>query len=310
MSKPFPIAALCTDVHLSAVAPVARSAEPDWYQAQARYLLQLKGMAGDLPIIYGGDIFHKWNSPPELINFALEFLPDGWAIPGQHDLSYHQYEGIHKSAFGTLVRAGKLKLLPPLKPTRIGDHLRVWGFPWGTPLKMLPTFVGKDAAVVDLAVVHAYIWVKGKGFPGADDKHRLGAYNKALSSFDAALFGDNHKGFLVGGGDSISVFNHGAFQPRSSDERHYTPKLGMLMSDSSIRLYPYDTSRDKWMDIEEAKFQEEEGFKMQSFLKELQKLGVNELDFSQALQGYFKRYEISEQAKKIIMEAFDYDIRY
>lgn len=310
MRKPFPIAALCSDVHLSATAPVARSAEPDWWQAQMRYLAQLKGMAGNLPIIYAGDIFHKWSCPNELVNFALDCLPEGWAIPGQHDLSYHQYEGQHKSGYGTLVRAGKLKPLEPLKPTRIGNHLRAWGFPWGTPLKMLPTFVGKDDSVVDLAVVHAYIWIKGKGFPGADERFRLAAYAKSLKGFDAAVFGDNHKGFLAGGGDTIAVFNHGAFQPRSSDERYYTPKMGILMSDASIALHPYDTSRDKWLPVEEAKLQEEEGFQMQAFLKELQALGVNGTDFVEALQGYFKRYEISEQAKKIIMEALDYDIRY
>lgn len=305
-----PIAVLCSDIHLSSVAPVARSCEPDWYEAQARYLKHLKAVAGDLPIICAGDVFHRWNSMPEITNFALDQLPEMWAVPGQHDLSHHQYEGMHKSAFGTLVRAGRIKLLPPEKPTRIGKRLRAWGFPWGTPLRLLPTFVGKDAGVVDLAVVHAYIWVKGKGFPGADDKCRLGAYTKSLGCFDAAVFGDNHKGFLVGDKDSVTVFNHGAFIPRSSDESTYIPHLGVLMDDGSIKLHPADTSRDKWLPLEEAKFKEEEGFKMQEFLKQLQKLGTDPMNFEQAIKSYLQRYQITPEAAKIIMEAFDYDIRY
>ena len=39
----------------------------------------------DCPVICAGDIFDKWNSPPELINFAYDNLPEIYAIPGQHD---------------------------------------------------------------------------------------------------------------------------------------------------------------------------------------------------------------------------------
>lgn len=304
------VAVLCSDIHLSLAAPVARSAEEDWLGVQRRYLHNLVEVADGRPIICAGDIFHKWNSHPELINFALDEVPEMWAVPGQHDLSYHQYEGMAKSAFGTLVRAGRIKLLEPLKPTRIGKHIRAWGFPWGTPLKMMPTFVGKSDSVIDLAVVHAYIWIKGKGFPGAEEKYRLAAYAKALKGFDAAVFGDNHKGFLAGGGESIPVLNHGTFICRASDERDYVPKLGLLHADGSITLKPVDTSADKWLPVEEARIKEEEGHQMKEFLKELESLSADSTDFAEALRGYFKTYEVTEQAQKILLEALDYDVRY
>ena len=99
------IAIFAADLHLSLKAPIWRSTEQDWFEAMLRPLVELRTLATlhNCPIVYAGDIFDKWNSPPELINFAIEHLPKGHAIPGQHDLPLHNYEDIRKSAYWTLV---------------------------------------------------------------------------------------------------------------------------------------------------------------------------------------------------------------
>ena len=71
------IAILCADVHLSLNPPVWRSNEPDWFAAMKRPLDEIKELQKknhDCPVFCAGDIFHKWDSPAELINWAIDNL--------------------------------------------------------------------------------------------------------------------------------------------------------------------------------------------------------------------------------------------
>ena len=132
------IAVLCSDIHLSHKPPVARSSEDDWYAAMARTLDQVLDISNEhtAPLIIAGDLFDRWNSQPELINFAMgsfrAFQHGVYAIPGQHDLPYHDYTEIHKSAYYTLVKAG---VIIDIQPSSYGHHsstkdITFWSFPW------------------------------------------------------------------------------------------------------------------------------------------------------------------------------------
>ncbi len=79
------LAILCSDLHLSLKHPLIRIKEPDWMQAQKRVLLQITAIATkyQAPVVFAGDLFDRWDSPAELITFALSYLPDPfYAIPG------------------------------------------------------------------------------------------------------------------------------------------------------------------------------------------------------------------------------------
>ena len=132
------IAILCADIHLQHKAPVWRSAEDDWYEAMRRPLKEITdlGYTHNCPIIIAGDIFTKWNSCPELINFALTYLPSGaYCIPGQHDLPNHQIKDIEKSAYQTLIKAGKIT---DFKQTHL-NIAHINAFPFGTKLTASPS---------------------------------------------------------------------------------------------------------------------------------------------------------------------------
>ena len=186
------IAILCSDLHLSLTAPVARTAEPDWLAAQGRVLKQvrlLQELAFDVPVIYAGDVFDRWNVSPELINWVIDNLPHGYAIPGQHDLPLHQYEDVNRSAYWTLVKAGVIEDLEYGKPIVVNDRLVLYGFPWGKKiLSLADPIKGK----LNVAVVHAYCWKAGYCYPGASQSVGVAEMSKMLSGYDAATFGDNH----------------------------------------------------------------------------------------------------------------------
>src|ERR1700761_1543949 len=103
-------AILLSDLHLSHKCPIARSDEKSWYDAMERPWKQVKKLAGNCPIVCGGDFFNDgWrphNCPPELINWAIDVLPSSiFSVAGQHDLKHHRVETIKETAFWTLVKA-------------------------------------------------------------------------------------------------------------------------------------------------------------------------------------------------------------
>ena len=277
------IAILCSDIHLSHVAPIARSAELNWYAAMSRSLNELSKLQsklGSVPIICAGDIFDRWNSPPELVNFAIDRFPRSIAIPGQHDIPNHNMGEIHRSAFWTLHRSGVLDLGDDNQPYKVSDLITAHLFPWGS--EVIPNV--DDDGLFHLAVVHAYVWEGGFGFPGAPEGANLSRWKEKLKGYDAAVFGDNHQGFITKCCD-CNVINCGAFFRRKSDERQYKPMVGILHSDGTIVPYHLDVSADKFIEDDSpsvvSRDLSDPGVK---FMEELGSLGPDSLDFRSAVR--------------------------
>lgn len=276
---------------------------------QKGYLDQLNALASKYKCITicAGDVFDKWNPNPELINFLLDNLPYGFhAVPGQHDLPYHNFEDWHRSGFGTLVKSNKLTMLYPDGATMTHD-LIMYGFPWGYEVKRCPHGHGNDQldSRPKLAVIHHYCWTKSANtYPGSDDNDQLAVFRKVLKGYSAALFGDNHKGFLINKKPKkCPVLNPGSFMCRKLDERDHKPCVGLLHADSSIKRHYLDTSKDRWVDLTDSK--NKELLRAEEFLEELARLGDTYLDFREALNRFFKTEQVSNAVQKVILKAMD-----
>ena len=292
------IAVLCSDIHLSLAAPVARSAEPDWLAAQARPLDQIRKLVkehGNVPVVCAGDVFDKWHSSPELINWTITHLPKMYAIPGQHDLPLHNIEDIRRSAYWTLVEVGTIRTIE--EPWDEGiDGVLMFGYPWGSAIE--PILPKKNK--VQLAVIHDYVFIRGKSYPGAPDGANLVNHRSRLQGYNAAVFGDNHDGFLtkVGG---TSVLNCGCLVRRKSDERKYKPAVGLLHNDGLIEQHFLDASEDKWLEPEEI-IERVEAPGMTEFLEELNQLESDSLDFCEVIRRYIKDNHVSDGVKRVLLE--------
>lgn len=244
-----------------------------------RYLEQLGAIAyeaKDVPIICAGDVFDRWNSPPELINFAYKHLPTMYAIPGQHDLPLHRYDDIEKSAYWSLVQMGKIINMRPLKPKLIGKVM-AHPFPWGTEVKPLTYMRDK---VVHLAVVHAYCWMGPYKHQFAEEQFSVPVWDKRLRGYNAAVFGDNHNGFLRDHRDEdIPILNCGTFMRRRYDERYYQPHVGILYSDGTIARYPLDTDKDLILKKDNVKTKEGGNYNIEDVIAEFEDKGTCKLDF-------------------------------
>lgn len=235
----------CGDIHLCHTQPVART-EPNWYAYMARRLNWLHRLADQYQckVVYTGDIFDRWNSCTELVNFAIQHLPPGYAVPGQHDLPGHNYGLRNIAAYGTLELAGVLKTLEPGTAYPLGPpNWVLYGFPWGHPIT--PHTAPVERAV---AVIHRYGHGPEGGHPGVGPEADIRTWD--LGGYMFAAVGDNHRPLTATHPTGCRVFGNGTFFPRKSDERGRGGNVALLHHNGTVDIVPVPTGGDQWADRE------------------------------------------------------------
>lgn len=289
------IAIFCSDFHLTETAPPARSAEPDWMEAQDRMLRQLVVLAGShvCPIICAGDLFDRHNPSPALINWTIDHLPKMYAVPGQHDLPHHRYEDVDRSAYWTLVKAGMIIDLN----VKTWCDFRFYGFPWEVGVRE-PRISDVSKRV---AVSHRFVWTKTTGYSGAPDTGTVKAIAKLYEGYDVAVFGDNHQGFSKGGVPAI--FNCGCLIRRKANERGYKPRVGLLRGDGTVDSHFLDISEDVWADQPDDEPDMPEMVEdLRDFIAELKDSSVDVVDFEESVNRWMAEHDCSDPVRKILKE--------
>jgi hypothetical protein len=297
-----PLALAIADLHISLDPPRARAeTQEEWLALQAGYFRQVDFLArslggslggrSSLPVLCAGDIFDRWDSPAELINWALENLPHHlYAVPGQHDLPHHNYREVHRSAYWTLVQANKVRCLDSLETPPPADKVRVYGFAWGVEPEALPPEVS-DNGLFHIAVCHRYVWRGRARFPKASAIDHIDHLRDRLEGFRVAIFGDNHHGFnceLPGRSTGIEVYNCGTFLRRKVDEISLRPSVGIIYSDGTVKRHFLDTSLDRFRDASDLPRPEAAGLDTTALAEEIRHLADASLNFRGAVEAFLR----------------------
>lgn len=297
------VVAVCvSDIHLSDKAPLFRSNEKCWYEAQERQLGELRRLSqchGGVPILVAGDIFHRWNPSPRLINFAITHMPHCYAVPGQHDLRHHNLDDLKDTAYWTLCEVGVVTDLKRACPRAVG-HTVLWGFPWGIEPFPRPQYATLEG--IHVAVVHRYVWTAKCSFPGAPEDNRLKATREKLKGYDVAVFGDNHLGFVSHQEGECTVINCGGFYKRNSDQRDYRPMAGVIHESGKVKSFYFDTSKDVYLPVEECPVSSP-GADFEEFLEGLSELQSRSVDFRESVYQQCKARGASEGVLKHVRKA-------
>jgi hypothetical protein len=296
------LAILVSDVHLQDKAPIFRSVEPDWFAAMQRPLDEIRKLSENhqVPVIYAGDIFTYWKCSPHLISFAIDHLPRGYAIAGNHDCPNHRLEDLHRSGYWTLVKAGVLTNLEYQNPVTLnGGDFVIHPFPFGCDV--IPLVRDEKTFELNLAVIHAFIWDDSTGFPGAPEDSHLREWKKRLKGYDCTIFGDNHTGFIAGD----TILNAGTVMRRKSDEINYKPCVGLLHKNGTISRHYLNTKEDKYLEKEEILTEHKEEIDLSDFTEGLQELETEELDFVEMINQAMKRKTLLEGTEEIIHAAME-----
>lgn len=307
LSSDNPVIALAVaDLHLTAEAPIARSGEPSWEEVVRRQFEELKQLSfshGTVPILCAGDVFDKWNASAETINLALSHMPRMFAVPGQHDLPYHELSEVHKTAFGVLVKAGKLELVVGRRVVGVpgvGSFV-LHGYPWGVPVEGVSS--GDSELTPHIAIIHAYCWNGNAKHPEASERSELRRFK--LKGLQTAIFGDNHKSFDALHQD-CRVFNCGGFFRRKSDEICHRPRVGMIRLDGSVETHYLDTSKDIFVSTTAKDFPKtEELVGVAEFVEGLTTMEKGSVDFVEALEVFQKTHRLSPVASRLLRQLTD-----
>lgn len=308
------LAVLTADIHIQQLPPPARAGgDWTWYEQMAHALGQLQVLAadhGNVPVICAGDVFDKWSVPPELISFAINYLPQNfYAVPGNHDLPYHNPDELGRSAYWTCVNAGAIQNLRP-GLNRAGRQwgVRLWAFPFGTDLEPCDN---PEEGCIKLAVVHDYIWrSKSTGHKDAPVEKLASARVADLAGYDCSLWGDNHVPFDVQWGGH-RLINAGSLMRRHSDQIDHKPSVGLLLSDGTIRRHYLDISRDVFSPVPNeatprlAAQAVANTPDMRAFLAELAGLGEGGLDFREAVKRHLAAHPPSRAAARLLLESLE-----
>jgi hypothetical protein len=303
-------------MHLSHTAPLARQGEPDWYMSMWRVLNKLSSTAvifgdtkfqkGALPVVVAGDIFDRWNAPAELINFACEHMPVIYAVPGQHDLPNHNYADIKRSAYWTLVEAGKIVHLEYGQPRQhFNGRLLISGFAWGQEIKPYKREATRFPQI-SLAVCHRYIHNGiGTNYMGASGDYRVSKLARKLNGYDAAVFGDNHIGFQFGVGD-CNVLNGGTLMRRSSADIDYEPHVGILYDNGYIAPVSMRIDGEIIERVEEPEDLPASTVALDGLINELRS-GASSADFIETVWNWLDGAPVGKQVKAIVREFVNHE---
>jgi len=89
---------------------------------------------------------------------------------------------------------------------------------------------------------------------------------------------------------------------RKSDEVDYKPQVGLLLNTGKIIPYYLDISKDKY--LETITEETEKNLNISEIIEQLEKLGKTALDFSEAVEQFFRVHsEVSEQTKQYLLKA-------
>ena len=304
MRKVEPLCITISDLHLSHKKPLARGPERDWYavmERQLRELCEIKKSLGNIPIIAAGDIFDTYNEIPELVNWCFEHFPFMYAIPGQHDLPYHNYDHSHRSSYGILSNAGMLCDLPPGRPFKVPDseyQIYLHAFPWGVKVTPLEEETFRDS--FHIAIIHKYIWKKGFGYTGAATANRVTALKKQVTGYDFAVFGDNHQGFQTG-----TIVNNGTFIRRKKNDIAKMPCYSVLYTDGSIQRHEFKSAElDLFLTPKELEFTNID-VNIKEFTKTLTSLESQSLDYKEAIVRYCDTNQVEIPIKNVLLDALE-----
>jgi hypothetical protein len=180
----------------------------------------------------------------------------------------------------------------------------IYPYPYG--FEVQPP-IDKPANIMQhIALIHGYAWTEKTGHQGATEETRYGSWMKKLKGYDAAIFGDNHKPFIVKGNDKIPwISNCGTFMRRHSDEKDIKPRVTLLHTDNQISIHYLDTSKDLFFDAGEAVSRLEKNLEIDlgDFAEELGKLYSEKLDFAKIVLRWIEHNKPPEAVRVLLKRA-------
>ena len=294
-------AILCSDLHLREDTPKCRT--DDYKAAQLKKIEWLNHLAAThcCPILCAGDIFDKWNISAEMSAWAIENVPQMYAIPGQHDLPDHNLELIKKSGFNVLKVANIIDPYNNSFHTLYKDiPINFIMFPFGEALEgyKLPIGFGWRS----IALIHTLVLgpkdakMKGSTVQEIFDK---------MPKFDLIICGDNHKSFVVRNNnyaDGCLFVSPGSMMRMTADQIDYKPRVYLWYADTNTVEPAYYPIESGVVTREHIDKKQEKEMILEAFVQSTQG-GEVTASFEKNMEKYLQQNKVSANVESKIYKA-------
>jgi len=282
------------DWHLRTDRPRCRI-DDNWLEAQRKVIQFCVAEASKrhASLLISGDLFDRAKSSIELVNFVLSELqwvdPEILAIPGNHDLLYHNLENIEKSAYGILQKS------QVFCENIAGGKL----FPFGTDTT-------EAAAGQSIISIHRLILPKDPGFNMGSGWNTADEILDMYPDAKWIFTGDYHENF-VHEKDGRYLVNPGSLMRQSASQREYQPVIYFVDTETEeISVIPVPDPVD--MVVSDYLLDEKErDERIQSFVSKVKNNSGIGLSFEENLEAeYLERAKIGDEVpqnvKDMVME--------
>jgi len=287
---------LAADLHFRWDKPPCRKETlEEWIEVQfSKFQFILNGTG---PILVAGDFFHKPTGAPawmfqRLIQMIKESEQTVVAIPGQHDLPYHQADLFHQSNLGVLAASGAVRA------ELLTDSVDCFAWP-GMKYPLSKYEKGRTAITHQMVISSA----KGELWPGQSREAGVSTAEQLLRRFpqyELIVSGDNHQPFAYQFRGRWLI-NPGSMTRQRSNEKHL-PGFFIYHDNGQVE-------RAEFPDIHEIQDVPDAPNFSDSMLganpEAVQELmdgleAGDEEDFPSALQSYFLKHNVREAIQRRI----------
>ncbi len=287
------------DWHITDQKP-ERRLDSNYYETMRGKLQQIFQIAKGAQcsyIVQPGDFFNHFRVADyiktDLITLFAKWKADGiniMAIPGQHDMRYHN-DALVNTSIGVLQAAGVVDVFTEssFDLQQQSEHVTFYFAGFG---KEIPVPVKRDA--FNILVTHRMIIKSKKLWAGQKDYAVAAGILKKHEAYNLVVSGDNHLSF-VGKYNKRVLLNCGSLMRSTISQVHHRPVVYIVEVDttstSGVTYTPcYLQVQDEVFDYTRYEEEKARDAKMEDFLESLEGAGaVSGLDFVDNVRVYVQQ---------------------
>lgn len=286
---------LTSDWHLRSTKPVART--DAFFPAMWKKVMFINELSEKLkaPVLHSGDLYHHWNTCPDLLTRTIRALPDRFfTIYGNHDLPEHSLEQQELSGVHTLW---------------VGQHLDIAdGCHWGlNPLDIdrRSTFLKKGNGYNRRILMWHVLTYKGKDlpYPGCEEMSAKQILKK-YPEYDLIVTGDNHKTFVEEYQGRLLV-NPGSILRMTAAQIEHKPCVFLYYAETNTVEQVFIPIEDNVLSREHIDEKEERNDRISAFISSLDTDWDADMSFEKNLDSFLQKNKVSKKVKSIILKCLE-----
>ena len=305
-----PSALIISDMHLRDTPPLCRAGE-DWFAVMSQKINTVLDVAKsyNIPILDGGDIFHKWKSSPNLTGWSIRTISgcDFYTVAGNHDLPAHNMEQYYHSSLSVLESAGSVKVLKNINEIIDMGDFYLSGCGWGCETRDVLEYKNDNNKVL---ILHAEVY-NGNSQIWQDSDNSCDA-KKLLTRYPGyklIIVGHNHDAFTYCGDAGRIVLSPGSMFRTTIDQIDYKPKY-YLWDAKTNEIREHYFIVDKIEKIVDNKQEVEAGNDCVTFdfIKYLKTDTEIDISFRRNVESYINKNNVDEKVKSLLYESLESEV--